>query len=38
MTIDVKDWYYTLRKIICQSEFVEPLRGAALASHLGQWT
>jgi hypothetical protein len=38
MAIDVKDWYYRLRQVICWGEFAEPLRGAALAGHLGQWT
>lgn len=38
MAIDVRDWYYRLRQVICRVEFAEPLRGAAQANHLGQWT
>ncbi len=38
MTIDVKDWYYRLRQVICRSEFAEELRKAALANDLRQWT
>ncbi len=38
MAIDVGEWYYRLRQMICQSEFAEPLRQAALANRRGQWT
>jgi hypothetical protein len=38
MAVEAKEWYYTLRKVICQDDFAEPLREAALAHHLGQWT
>jgi len=38
MAVEAKEWYYTLRKVICQDNFAEPLREAALAHHLGQWT
>jgi hypothetical protein len=38
MAVDAKEWYYALRKVICRDDFAEPLREAALAHHLGQWT
>ena len=38
MAIDIEEWYYKLRQVICRAEFAEPLRGAAQANHLGQWT
>jgi len=38
MEVEAKEWYYALRKVICQDNFAEPLREATLAHHLGQWT
>ena len=38
MTINVNDWYYTLRTVICRNEFTVPLREAAMAGRLGEWT
>lgn len=38
MAIDVKEWYFRMRQVICRREFAEELRTAALANHLGQWT
>jgi hypothetical protein len=38
MAVEAKEWYYALRKVICRDDFAEPLREAALAHYLGQWT
>ncbi len=38
MTIELRDWYESFRKTVRRSEYAEPLRQAALARHLRQWT